>query len=203
MLRTLSRAWPVLVLFAAALVWMTDGVSGQSADLPATTHGAWPTYGGDLGNTRYSPLDEIDATNFNDLEVAWRFKTDNLGSGPEFKLEGTPLVANDVLYATGGTRRSVVALDAETGELLWVHSEREGARGEAAPRRLSGRGLAYWTDGDDERVLYVTLGFRLVVLDAKTGMRVPDFGSDGIVDLKTAVVYGENRAIDLVTGEMG
>ena len=117
-LRALPRGLPVLVLFAAAVAWMTDGVSGQSANQPATTSGAWPTYGGDLGNTRYSPLDEIDATNFNDLEVAWRFKTDNLGSGPEFKLEGTPLVANGVLYATGGTRRSVVALDAETGELL-------------------------------------------------------------------------------------
>ena len=203
MLRTLPRTWPVLVLFAATVVWMTDGVSGQSADLPATTHGAWPTYGGDLGNTRYSPLDEIDATNFNDLEVAWRFKTDNLGPGPEYKLEGTPLMANGVLYATGGTRRSVVALDAGTGELLWVHSEREGARGEAAPRRLSGRGLAYWTDGTDERILYVTIGFRLVALDAKTGMRVPDFGSDGLIDLKAAAVYGENRAIDLVTGELG
>ena len=100
------------------------------------------TYGGDLGNTRYSPLDQINADNFNKLEVAWRFKTDSLGPRPEFNLESTPLMVNGVLYSTAGTRRAVVALDAATGELLWMHSENEGARGAAAPRQLSGRGLA-------------------------------------------------------------
>ena len=78
---------------------------------------------------------------------AWRFKTDNLGPRPEFNFESTPLMVGGRLYSTAGTRRSVVALDAATGELLWVHSENEGARGAAAPRQLSGRGLAYWTDG--------------------------------------------------------
>ena len=77
------------------------------------------------------------------------------------------------LYSTAGTRRAVVALDAATGELLWVHSESEGARGDAAPRQLSGRGLAYWTDGKEERILYVTPGYRLVALDAKTGNPLP------------------------------
>ena len=67
---------------------------------------------------------------------------------PEFKLSGTPLMAGGVLYATGGTRRTVVALDAATGELLWMHREHEGERAAASPRRLSGRGLAYWSDGD-------------------------------------------------------
>src|ERR1700693_2456108 len=83
----------------------------------------WPTYGADLRNTHYRPLDQIDASNFGKLEIAWRFKTDNLGSRPEFKLEGTPLMVNGVIYATGGNRRSVAALDATTGELLWVHGE--------------------------------------------------------------------------------
>ena len=58
-----------------------------------------------------------------------------------------------VLYATAGTRRAVVALDAATGELLWTHSENEGQRGDVAPRKLSGRGLAYWTDGREERII--------------------------------------------------
>ena len=89
--------------------------------------------------------------NFNKLEVAWRFKTDNLGPRPEFNFQSTPLMVDGVLYTTAGTRRAVVALDAATGELLWMHSEDEGKRGEAAPRQLSGRGLAYWTDGTDER----------------------------------------------------
>src|SRR5580704_6370534 len=83
------------------------------------TNGEWRTYGGDLGSTRYSPLDQINAGNFNKLEIAWRFKTDSLGPRPEFKFEGTPLMVNGVLYSTGGTRRAVVALDASTGELLW------------------------------------------------------------------------------------
>ena len=120
--------------------------------------GAWPTYGGDLAATRYSGLAQVDAANFNQLEVAWRFKTDNLGPRPEFNFQSTPLVINGVLYSTAGTRRAVVALDAATGELLWMYRLDEGARGEAAPRRLSGRGLAYWSDGDDERIVFVTPG---------------------------------------------
>ena len=79
------------------------------------------------------------------------------GPRPEYKLEGTPLMVNGVIYTTAGTRRSVVALDAKTGELIWVHSMREGARGAIAPRQLSGRGVSYWTDGKgDDRMIYVT-----------------------------------------------
>ena len=177
--------------------------AAQQAPPLTTANGEWPAYGGDAAHTRYSPLDQIDASNFGELELAWRFKTDNLGPGPEFKLEGTPLMAGGVLYATGGTRRAVVALDAATGELLWVHSEHEGRRAEEAPRLLSGRGLAYWTDGEEERILYVTLGFRLVALDAKTGRRAPGFGQDGLIDLKAAAIIGDGRPIDLVTGEIG
>jgi len=147
-------------------------------------NGEWPTYGGDLGNTRYSALDQINAANFDKLEVAWRFKTDNLGPRPEANLEGTPLMVKGILYSTAGTRRSVVALDAATGELLWVHGENEGQRGTVAPRQLSGRGLSYWTDGREERIIYVTPGYQMVALDAKTGNRIPGFGKNGIVDLK-------------------
>ncbi len=113
--------------------------------------------------------------NFNTLQVAWRFRTDSLGPRPEINIEGTPLMARRMLYATAGSRRDVVALDAASGELLWMHSEDEGARGEAAPRRLSGRGLAYWTDGREDRILYVTPGYRLIALDAKTGASVAGF----------------------------
>ena len=73
----------------------------------STKNGDWPAYTGDTRGSRYSPLDQINAGNFNDLEVAWRFKTDNLGCRPEYKLEGTPLVVDGVLYTTAGTRRSV------------------------------------------------------------------------------------------------
>src|SRR5579864_5196486 len=162
-------------------------------------NGEWPTYGGDLGNTRYSALDQINAANFDKLEVAWRFKTDNLGPRPENNLEGTPLMVKGVLYATAGTRRAVIALDAATGELLWTHSENEAERGNVAPRQLSGRGLAYWTDGREERIVYVTPGYRMVALNAKTGQRVSTFGTDGIVDLKT----DDDQPIDLMSSEIG
>jgi quinoprotein glucose dehydrogenase len=161
----------------------------------------WPTYAADLAGTRYRPFDQINASNFNDLEVAWRLKTDMFGNRPEYKLEGTPLMVNGVLYTTAGSRRAAIAVDAATGELLWVHGEREGKRGAAAPRQLSGRGLAYWSDGKAERILYITQGYRLVCLDAKTGVPVPSFGENGIVDLK----LNDDQTIfpDLITGEIG
>jgi quinoprotein glucose dehydrogenase len=162
-------------------------------------NGEWTSYAGDLGSTRYSPLDQINAGNFNQLEVAWRFKTDNLGPRPEFQYEGTPLMAHGVVFTTAGSRRAVVALDGATGEMLWMHSENEGKRGESAPRQLSGRGLAYWTDGREERILYVTPGYRLMALNAKTGVPVAGFGVNGAVDLKE----NDDQEIDPVTGEVG
>src|SRR5437588_1613700 len=162
-------------------------------------NGEWRTYGGDLGNTHYSPLDQITAANFNKLEIAWRLKTDNLGPSPEYNLESTPLVVNGALYSTAGTRRAVVAVDAGTGELIWTHGEREGARQTNAPRVLSGRGLSYWSDGREERILYVTPGYRLIALDAKTGAPVRSFGKDGAVDLKQE----DDQEIELLSSEIG
>ena len=180
----------IVVLSAGAAA-----VRGQTGAL----NGEWRAYGGDTGHTRYSPLDQINAANFSKLTVAWRFKADHLGPRPEYMFESTPVMANGVLYSTAGSRRAVVALDPETGEELWMHSEREGARGSAGPRQLSGRGLAYWTDGKEERILYVTPGYQLVALNAKTGMRVPTFGNDGLVDLK----QNNDQQIDPLNGEIG
>ena len=160
----------------------------------------WRTYGGSFASTRYSPLDQIDRDNFNDLEVAWRFKTENLGPRPESNFQSTPLMVDGVLYSTAGTRRAVVALDAETGELFWMHRLDEGERGQGAPRRLSGRGLAHWQEGSEPaRILYVTPGYQLIALDAQTGRRISSFGTDGIVDLKE----GMDQELDPITGEVG
>jgi len=161
--------------------------------------GEWPTYGGDLGHTRYSPLEQIDASNFNRLEIAWRFKTDSLGPNREFNFQSTPLMVDGVVYSTAGTRRAVVALDAGTGELLWIHRLDEGERGQVAPRQLSGRGLAYWESGDDKRIIYVTPGYQLIALDARTGDRVESFGSQGIVDLKQNI----DQSLDPLDNEIG
>jgi glucose dehydrogenase len=194
----------VAALTAFVVSAVASASRGVDREQPAQPAGSdWRSYAGDLRNQHYSPLAQISGSNFNALEVAWRFKTDSLGPRPEFKLEGTPLMVNGVLYTTAGTRRAVVALDAITGELRWVHAEYEGARAAASPRQLSGRGVAYWTDGRDERILYITTGYRLVALDARTGSRIASFGADGIVDLKAGVVFGKGQQIDLVTGEIG
>jgi quinoprotein glucose dehydrogenase len=194
--RHLARTAAVLVVGVSLSV----GTGAQRGRPPAgTTNGEWPTYGGDLHSTRYAPLDQINKDNFSELEVAWRFKTDALGPRPEYNLQSTPLMVDGVLYSTGGTRRAVVALDAATGEMLWMHRLDEGQRGESAPRLLSGRGLSYWSDGREARVVYVTPGYQMVALDAKTGARVASFGKDGIVDLKED--YGQG--IDLVSGPVG
>jgi quinoprotein glucose dehydrogenase len=185
----------VVLTLASALAASTANVRGQAG----TRNGEWPSYAGDTGSTRYAPLDQINAANFGKLEVAWRFKTDALAPRPEFKLEATPLMVKGVIYSTAGTRRAVVALDAATGEMLWMHGEREGARGQAAPRQLSGRGLAYWSDGREERILYVTPGYRLIALDAKTGTPVPTFGKNGVVDLMLEM----DQPIDPLSGEIG
>src|SRR5580704_9748585 len=200
MSRTISRSVTAFVSLVVGLVVITTDVSGQLflggtppqgpwAAQPSTKNGEWPNYSGDIRGTRYSPLDQINASNFNKLEVAWRFKTDNLGTRPEYKLEGTPIMIKGVLYTTAGVRRSVVALDGKTGELIWSHSLREGNRAAIAPRQLSGRGLSYWTDGKgDERILYVTPGYRLIALNAKNGAEIASFGTKGIVDLKVGAV---------------
>jgi len=188
------------------VVWaaLAPRVSTQAPGFPSLKNGDWFHYTADMHGSRYSPLDQINADNFNKLEVAWRFKTDNFGTFPEYKLEGTPLAIRGILYTTAGTRRDVIALDGRTGEIVWVHSMREGKRAAVAPRQLSGRGVSYWTDGKgDERIVYVTTGYRLVELNAKTGAPVASFGKDGIIDLKLGAVKGKGEQIDLETGEIG
>jgi len=201
---TVGLLWSVPHIAAQIFVDTPTPPQFQGQGQPSTKNGEWPGNGADLTFSRYSPLDQINASNFDKLQVAWRFKTDNFGPYPEYKLEGTPIMIRGVLYTTAGTRRSAIALDAKTGELIWSHSLREGARATHSPRQLSGRGLSYWTDGaGDERIIYVTTGYRLVQLNAKTGALVTGFGTNGIVDLKVGVVRGTEQPIDLETGEIG
>ena len=186
------RLLPVLLVAGTAI-----SVVGQR-HVP-TPGSAWSTYGADLASTRYSPLQQINATNFNTLEVAWRIKTDNFGPRAEYNLQATPLAVNGLLYSTVGTRRSVVALDAGTGEMKWVYGYDGGKRAQVAPRTLSGRGLSYWTDGREERIVFVTPGYFMIALDAKTGRPIPSFGKDGIVDLRTEL----DQQIDVETADIG
>ncbi|MBZ5560336.1 MAG: PQQ-binding-like beta-propeller repeat protein [Acidobacteriia bacterium] len=202
--KLLAPAAAALGLGATLVTLLAVRASSQAAGMPSTRNGDWTHYTADMRGSKYSPLDQVNGTNFNKLEVAWRFKTDNLGTRPEYKLEGTPLAIRGTLYVTAGTRRSVVALDGKTGELIWSHSYREGNRAAIAPRQLSGRGVSYWTDGKgDERILYVTTGYRLIALNAKNGSMIQSFGEGGVVDLKKGAVFGKGQQIDLETGEIG
>ncbi len=191
------------VLSKLTLTCVTVALLGPAGTAAAqeqgTANGEWPTYGGNLSHDRYSPLDQITADNFDELELAWKFNTDNLGPQPERNYQSTPLMVDGVLYVTAGSRRAVVALDPETGELLWMHRLDEGERGQSAPRRLSGRGLTYWDDGDGGVILYVTPGYQMVALDARTGVRIQTFGDDGIVDLK----QDNDQDLDLVEADIG
>src|SRR5437899_12146569 len=103
-----------LAFLVCAVALTTVALRGQQAKPKGAE---WPTYGGDLASTRYSPLDQITKDNFNKLEVAWRFKTDALGPRPEFNLQATPLMVNGVVYTPAGPRRAGVALDPATGDM--------------------------------------------------------------------------------------
>ena len=184
---------------------MQKSVADKLEPLPTqpydTSHGEWRTYGGNLASWRYSALDQINAANFNSLSTVWNFYPDNLGPMPDPNLQSTPLMVKGVLYLTAGTRRAAVALNARTGEMIWKFNFDEGERGRNAARPL-GRGLSYRTDGTLERILYVTPGFQLVCLDAKTGVPVPGFGVGGIVEMKVDPrqdidVTGKRRGDDI------
>jgi quinoprotein glucose dehydrogenase len=177
MIRPRRYAFAGLLLVIA--LWPLAG-SGQNG----SSNGQWRAYSADEGSTRYSSLDQINRDTVKNLQVAWTWKFDNFGTPAEtVTTETTPLMVNGVLYFTAGQRRTVVAANAGTGETLWTWRPDEGARFDAAPRKVH-RGVAYWTDGKtDERIIVVTPGFNLVALNAKTGQPIANFGQTGMVDL--------------------
>ncbi len=184
----------VLGLFFAVVV-STPVIAQQGA-----TDGQWRYYGGGQGGTGYSPLDQIDASNVGDLEIAWTWAARNQGPRPETKNSTTPLMVDGVLYATAGSRRNVVALDAGTGEMLWMWRMDEGERARSAPRANSGRGVAYWSDEQgDDRIYVITPAYHLVALDAHTGREIETFGTNGVVDLR----LGLDREVDLIEAVIG
>lgn len=154
----------------------------------------WRMLGRDLAYTRYSPLDQINADNVGRLEVAWRWKQDNFGPRPEYYAQPVPIYVGGMLYSTAGTRRSAMAIEPETGETMWTYRPVEDEeRWATAPRRNSGRGVSFWTDGQgDNRVILITRGFYLVALDAQTGIPVAEFGNNGVVDMMEGWRNAEN-----------
>jgi quinoprotein glucose dehydrogenase len=168
------------MIAAVAMAWgpLAVSQSGTSVD-----EGDWPNIHASASANRYSPLDQINADNVSELEIAWQFSTANFGPATDFVNPSTPLEIGGVLYLNVGTTRNVVALDATNGQVLWLYRYQEGDRFDEAPRKGAGRGVAFWSDGNESRVIDVSPGYQLVSLDAETGIPDPSFGNNGKVDL--------------------
>jgi glucose dehydrogenase len=171
------------ILICAPAAWSQSGTDVYAGD--------WPDIHGDKFSRHYSPLDQINAENVGSLEIAWRFSTANFGPQLDFNNPSTPIEIGGVIYATVGTTRNVVALDATNGQVLWLWRPEGGQRFSDAPRKGAGRGLAHWRNGNTQRILGITPGFFLVSLDAETGMPDPNFGSNGQVDLQVGLRNAE------------
>ena len=165
-------------LFACA---KESGAGQGNALVRGNKPGEWRYWGADAWSTRYSALDQIDASNFDSLQVAWKWDASQYGDDEYYRT--TPLYANGRLFTVATTHRKAFAIDPATGKTLWEWGLDEGIRWQKAPRQFAGRGLSYWTDGANERVIVVTPGYHLAVIDAKTGKGDPNVGKDGVVDL--------------------
>ena len=180
--RQLPRFGPGLGAICAICVICGFGTDAMAQAARGNVPGEWRVWGADLWSTRYSPLDQINAANFDSLKVAWQWKAGEFGSDEYYRT--TPLYANGRLFTVATTRRMAMAIDPATGKTLWKWGLDEGIRWQKAPRQFAGRGLAYWTDGrGQERVIVVTPGYHMASLDAKTGAPDPGFGTKGVVDL--------------------
>lgn len=158
--------------------------------------GDWPDHHGGKFAQRYSPLDQINAENVGELAVAWSFNTAPIGPSPEFNNPSTPIAIDGVLYVTMGNTRNVGAIDAATGQLLWLWRPQEGERFDHAPRKGAGRGVSHYRSNGEDRILSITPGFQLVSLDAKTGIPDPNFGENGKVDLFLGLRNAEDDRFD-------
>ena len=182
-MRSITRSTTVRFGWMLGLLAVLMMGSNPAFGQRGTENGQWRYWGGDEGSTRYSPLDQIDAGNVEDLEVAWRWKADNYGPSPDFIYRATPLYINGTLYTVAGQRRTVVAINPGTGETLWMWRMKENPRWQASTRKNYGKSVAY-AEVDGRGVIYlITPGYYLVALDAVTGQPIPHFGINGIVDL--------------------
>ena len=154
----------------------------------AASEGDWRHHGGNHNSDKYSPLDQIDGSNFSELELAWRYRSPDLDlpedlAYPTGDYRAVPLVVNGIMYVNSN-HGLISALDSKTGEELWVFDPKSYELGPPLFSPLQTRGIEYWTDGEIERIFIATSGKQLVSVDIETGQPDPNFGDDGYVDLK-------------------
>ena len=183
--RILAFFFSSIALFFASQT-MAQGLTG-------TENGEWRYLGGDAGNTRYSPLNQINATNFSDLEQAWIWRSDNFGPNLDYFSRSTPTYVDGMLYTVATPRRQVIAMDPATGENLWTFREPATIRHQRSPRQAYGKGVAH-AEVNGRKVVYITTpGFFLWALDAKTGRPLENWGEPVPLD-----GFGQTGAVDLI-----
>ncbi|MDT7815698.1 MAG: quinoprotein glucose dehydrogenase, partial [Acidobacteriaceae bacterium] len=156
----------------------------------------WLSYGGDKASSKYSPLAQIGRDNFKRLKVAWTWRSveEEVGKVNHLKAwawEATPLMVGGVLYVSTSLSQ-VAAIDAATGKTRWVYDPETWKNGTPSNNVFVHRGVAYWADGDDRRVLFGTGDGYLICLNARTGKPISTFGHDGRIDL----TQGLGRTVD-------
>ena len=225
------------MLTLVAVCWMGAGPAWAQY---GATNGEWRVHSGDLGGTKYSPLDQITAENFDDLEMLWHWNTVDThlvratGDGysliqadalfdllqqeepdrwtswdgvtqsisrPSIRsLVATPLIVNGIFYLSTPLYRAL-AIDARTGETLWVHDPRAYEAGTPPPNPWRHRGVAYWENDGEARIVWGTGDGFLVAVDAKTGLPAADFGDNGRIDLTAGLpraTRGERDIVNMV-----
>ncbi len=177
------------LLTLTALGFVFSSPMSLRAQGPGVEDGQWTYLGGDAGHTRYQPSDQINASNFEDLKVAWQWDASSFGPSTP---RATPTYVDGKLITVTGDRRHVVALDPATGELLWSYSEPKTARYEYSMRKGYGKGISYAEIDGRGVVFIISPAFFLHALDAETGQPLENWGSPvplegfpttGVVDL--------------------
>ena len=162
-------------------------------------YGEWRYQSADAWGTRYSPLDQVNAENFEDLEVAWIWRGDNFGPAPSTRSRSTPTYIDGTLYGAVGERRTVVAMDPATGETLWTYREPHTTRWERSMRAGYGKGVAYGELNGRGVIYHISPAYFLHAIDAKTGQHVenwgqpvplPGFPKTGVADLLVNLLDG-------------
>lgn len=175
---------------STALLALAPSASARGAP-PRRREGEWPVYGGTNAAAKYSPLDQIDASNFDRLEIAWEWTSPDakiLAENPNLRpgeFQATPIMVDGRPF-TSTAMSQVAAIDPATGKTLWVHDPQSWRSGYPTSKGFLHRGVAYWRSGQDARIVIGTGDNRLIALDAATGERVAGFGTDGAVDLLMA-----------------
>ncbi|MEM6706993.1 MAG: PQQ-binding-like beta-propeller repeat protein, partial [Acidobacteriota bacterium] len=190
--RSLPRAAQLLVFLPLCLLTSVAAAQSGAAD------GDWPSYHGDRGSTQYAPLDQIDASNFSKLKVAWSWTSPDVEvakGSPRFRTLGyksTPLKIGDTLFVNTSLGQ-VAAIDAKTGESKWQFDTDSKAFGRPTNLGFNSRGVGYWTDGKLERIFQPTGDAHLWAIDAKTGKPILDFAEEGRIDLTLGLRREVNR----------